>query len=117
MLHFTDQARVVLYKGVNPVKQLIFNATGTDNLNWFQFDKLIEKSWTDMATQPRNLFTIQDPDTGLQRSFIINSEYGDCPNTIGWMMITGTYCDWERPQNTILYSKGSERTNWINYSK
>ena len=112
MIFLITQARVVLYKGGNPVKQLTFNASGTDNVNWFQFDKLTENPWPDMALEARNRFHIED--TGLQRSFIINSVYNDCPNDVGWMMITGTYCSWERPRNTILYSKGSVRNKWDN---
>ena len=65
-----------------------------------------------MAFEARNRFHIED--TVLQRSFIINSVYADCPNDVGWMMITGTYCSWERPQNTILYSKESVLTDWDN---
>ena len=118
-LYCTDQARVVLYKGGNSVKQLKFNAERSDNVNWFQFDKLTENPWRDMATQPRNLFTIE---AALTRSFIINSEYGNhCQGDFGWMVITGTYlyCDWERHygQNAVIYSKGTGRTNWRDYSK
>ena len=114
MLDFPDQARVVLYEGVDPVKQLKFNAVGTDNMNWFQFDKLTENPWTDLGDQPRNLFTIE---TDFQRSFIINSRYGGCPNDEGWMVITGADCSWEQHfgQDAILYSKLDGLANWSHF--
>ena len=111
----TKQARIVLYEGGNPGKQLKFNKMGADNVtDWFQFDKLIaENPWTDMASKARNRFHIED--TRSQRSFIINSVYNGCPNDLGWMAITGTHCPWDQPPNTILYSKESVRTNWNNH--
>lgn len=108
----TKQARIVLYEGGNLVKQLKFNTVGTDVTDWFQFDKLIENPWTDMKPDTLNRFHIED--TGSQRSFIINSVYGGCDNDLGWMVITGTHCDWDRAPNTILYSKESVCTNWNN---
>lgn len=108
----TKQARIVLYEGGNLVKQLKFNTVGTDVTDWFQFDKLIENPWTDMKSNALNRFHIED--TGSQRSFIINSVYGGCDNDLGWMVITGTHCDWDRAPNTILYSKESVCTNWNN---
>lgn len=108
----TKQARIVLYEGGNLVKQLKFNTVGTDVTDWFQFNKLIENPWTDMKSKARNRFHIED--TGSQRSFFINSVYGGCPNDLGWMVITGTNCDWDQPRNTILYSNESVCTNWNN---
>lgn len=110
----TKQARIVLYEGGNLVKQLKFNTVGTDVTDWFQFDKLIENPWTDMKSNALNRFHIED--TGSQRSFFINRVYGGCPNDLGWMVITGTNCDWDKPRNTILYSNESVCTNWNNKS-
>lgn len=116
ILDVTDQARVVLYEGVHPVKELRFDAKGSDNVNWFQFDKLTKNPWTDMDSQPRNLFTIE---TDHQRSFIINSAYPGCPNDVGWMVITGGTCPWEHHfgQGAIIYSKLDGLTNWNTFGK
>ena len=116
MLDFTDQARVVLYNGGDPVKELKFNAKDSDNEHWFNYDRLTENPWTDMDSQPMNLFAIE---ADYQRSFMINSEYGGCPNATGWMMITGAKCSWEQHfgKDAILYSKLDGRTNWNDYGK
>lgn len=107
-----DEARVVLYAGGNSVKELIFNAQGSDKLNWFHFDRLKNDPWSDIRTQPRNFFAI-DPNE-FERSFFINSVYAGCPGDVGWMIIHGAYCGWEKskPPQAILYSKRDGRVNW-----
>ncbi|XP_020618230.1 uncharacterized protein LOC110056128 [Orbicella faveolata] len=110
-----SEARVVLYEGEDPVKEMIFNAKESDNEHWFQFDKLTsEIPWADMNDQPQNRFAIKER---FKRSFIINSEYGRCPKDIGWMVISGGGCPWERHfgRDSILYSKLTGRTNWNVY--
>ena len=103
------------------MKELKFNAKGSNKLNWFSLSRLIQSSWTDMKTQPNNFFSIHgDPRNG--RHFFINSVYDICPKDAGWMVITVPQnCDWEkrfRPrQNVILYSKLSGLTNWNQYSE
>ncbi|XP_078352105.1 uncharacterized protein LOC144636779 isoform X2 [Oculina patagonica] len=114
-----SEARVVLYKGVNAVKDLKFIAKRSDKLNWFQFNKLDQNNlpWNDLATAPRNIFQI---DGSPQRSFYISSVHAGCPNDLGWMVITGPVCDWEKHylprKNVVLYSKQPGRTNWNQYS-
>ena len=111
------QARVVLYKGTESVKELKFNVQGSDSNNWFQFERLTENPWSDMPTQPRNLFTIEE--APWKRSFFINSVYAGCPGDVGWMVITGFPCDWEKHfgEHSVLYSNLPVRTNWNQYGK
>ncbi|KAM7430353.1 Saccharopine dehydrogenase [Porites harrisoni] len=113
------EARVVLYKGGKVMKELKFDAKGSDKLNWFSLSRLTQSSWTDMKTQPNNFFSIRG-DPGNGRHFFINSVYAGCPKDAGWMVITvPPDCDWEkrfRPgKNVILYSKLSGLTNWNQY--
>ena len=104
------------------MKELKFDAKGSDKLNWFSLSRLNQSSWTDMKTQPNNYFSIHG-DPGNGRHFFINSVYGGCPNDAGWMVITvrAPDCDWEkrfRPrENVILYSKLSGLTNWSQYGE
>ena len=103
------------------MKELKFDAKGSDKLNWFSLSRLTQSSWTDMKTQPNNFFSIRG-DPGNGRHFFINSVYGGCPKDAGWMVITvPPDCDWEkrfRPrENVILYSKLSGLTNWNQYGE
>ncbi|KAL9952125.1 hypothetical protein ACROYT_G039334 [Oculina patagonica] len=111
-----SEAWVALYKGGSAVKELKFNAQGSDKLNWFQFDKLDQATlpWNDLPTEPRNIFDI---DPQYRRSFFINSAYGGCGNDDGWMVITGSDCAWEthHAQNAVIYSNQPGHTNWNQY--
>ena len=105
------------------MKELKFNAKGSDKLNWFSFSRLNQSSWTDMKTQPNNYFSIHG-DPGNGRHFLINSNYGGCSKDAGWMVIIAKAppsCDWEKRfqprQNVILYSKRSALTNWNQYGE
>ena len=103
------------------MKELKFDAKGSDKLNWFSLSRLSQSSWTDMKTQPNNVFSIRG-DPGNGRHFFINSVYAGCSKDVGWMVITvPPDCDWEkrlRPrENVILYSKLSGLTNWNQYGE
>ena len=104
MLFLLDflKARVVLYKRGKLMKELKFNAKGSDKLNWFSFSGLNQSSWTDMKTQPKNFFSIHG-DPGNGRHFFINSTvYPGCAKDAGWMAITGPPdCDWERRSGLV----------------
>ena len=91
------------------MKELKFNAKGSDKLNWF-----------DLRSQPKNYFSIfGEPAHG--RRFFINRNYGGCHADAGWLVVTGHICSWEKrflpTKNAILYSKKSVCTNWNTYSE
>lgn len=100
------------------MKELKFNAEGSDKLNWFSAAKLDDSSWTDVKSQPKNSFSIAGRDS---RNFYINRNYGGCARDAGWLGITYTHCGWEKHylprRNVILYSKLSGYTNWNQYSE
>lgn len=109
-----SEAKVVLYEGNSAVKELFFNAQGSDKLNWFSNDKLKEPyPWTDVKNGEQNSFSIQG---SIGRNFFINKSYGGCPGDSGWMVITSTHCSWENrfgeEKNVVLYSKLETYTNW-----
>ena len=94
-------------------KQLLFDTTETDKLNWFSEGKLISSSWTDIKTEPTNYFTIQGDSP---RNFYINRNYDGCDKDAGWLVAgAGITCSWETSaahKNKVLYSKLSTYTNW-----
>ena len=112
------QARVALYKGKNMMKELKFNAQGSDNLTWFSFSRLIQSPWSDIKTEPKNYFSITG-NRAHHRYFFINSIYASCSADAGWLMITGSPCNWEKhfKRNVVIYSKLSVNTKWIDYSE
>ena len=108
-----QQAKVIVYEGGVTKKDLLFDATGTDKLNWFSEGKLISSSWTDIKTEPRNYFSIQGDSP---RNFYINRNYGGCDNDAGWLIAgAGIHCSWETSaarKNKVLYSKLTTYANW-----
>ena len=115
------QAKVVLYTGAASQKELLFNAVGTDKLNWFSVDKLVSSSWTDIKSERRNYFSIQGGCSGGNcRSFFINRNYGGCEVDAGWLVTAGVWCSWETNADhtkRVLYSKLSTYTDWNVKSK
>lgn len=111
-----SQAKVVLYTGAASQKELLFNAVGTDKLNWFSVDKLVSSSWTDIKSERRNFFSIQGGCSGGNcRSFFINRNYGGCGVDAGWLVTAGVWCSWETNADhtkRVLYSKLSTYTDW-----
>lgn len=110
-----SEARVVLYKEGSMVKELKFDARGTDKFNWFRVEKLTNSPWNDIKKEPRNYFSIIGDNGLAKRRFFINRNYGGCPNDHGWMVIIGPACDWEKRRqqlHMILYSKEDGYVNW-----
>ena len=52
------KARVVLYTEGREQLVLKFNASGSDNLNWFEEDKLRQSPWQDIFTTSKNFFSV-----------------------------------------------------------
>lgn len=107
--------RVVLYKNNSEALSITFNATGTDNINWFAKNRSTESPWTDLGSEPQNIFSNIDPHAHLGRSFHINRNYGGCPKDAGWLLVTeGKPCEYEKklPPIVILYSKLHNYTKW-----
>ena len=106
---------MVLYKGGVAVVSLKFSALGTDNLNWFSQNMLLESPWGDLKSSGNlNMFSIP----GGHRNFEISLPYGACETDAGWLLITiDDGCAWERrlPYPSIIYSKLGTSVNWNHY--
>ncbi|XP_068726004.1 uncharacterized protein [Montipora capricornis] len=109
-----SEARVALYKGGSLVKELMFDAKGTDKLNWFAKSKLTGTlPWNDIEKETTNYFAIEG-DPGNNRRFFINRSYGGCPNDMGWMVVSKAGCEWEKAfgEYVILYSNKDTYVPW-----
>ena len=75
---------MVLYNGGVEVVSLKFSALGTDNLNWFSQNMLLESPWGDLKSSGNlNMFSIP----GGHRNFEISLPYGACETDAGWLLI------------------------------
>ena len=118
-LFFFLQVRVVLYKNGSEVLSMLFNAVGSDKLNWFSQARLLSSPWSDLKTASK----LQHFDiTGShKRYFEITYLYGGCPGDVGWLVVGNGACPWERHgssnSSSIRFSKLKGKTNWNNFSK
>ncbi|XP_062603632.1 uncharacterized protein LOC134265443, partial [Saccostrea cucullata] len=55
-----SQVRVQLHKSGTTVAEVVFNGTGTTNINWFSPDRILSSSWSDVTpSQTYNYFSIE----------------------------------------------------------
>ena len=90
-----------------------FNARGTTNLDWFSQNNLLQSPWTDLKSAANIKPFLINGHYG-ERSFEITASYGGCGNDVGWFVIGGPHCDWERfhPVPGILFSKKTHKITW-----
>ena len=115
----------MLYKAGTEVRFLMFNATGTSNINWFSQKQFISSSWTDLKTFHASRFQYFHiyGRRKVKRSFEITKKYEDCKKDSGWLVITSNtsepYCEWARRNKitSIVYSANTQSANFNNYGK
>ena len=97
------------------LKELKFDADGSDNENWFSASKLIHSPYSDTPKESEkyNFFSIKGHKE-LNRYFFINRNYGGCEKDTGWIIIGGQDCEWEKSggKTPILYSTQKTYTTW-----
>ena len=103
----------MLYTNGTEVASIKFNAGGTNNLDWFSQNNLVQSPWTDLKTAT-NLNNFGINGAAIERNFEISANYGGCPRDAGWLVITGRHCQWEKrqPIPAILYSKKTLKITW-----
>ncbi|XP_066302809.1 uncharacterized protein [Branchiostoma lanceolatum] len=100
-------------------KKFIFDGLGSDKSSWFTKSRLISSPYSDISTEPQNIFSIIGEDS-VKRRFYINRNYGGCNNDRGWMVVAdggpSGFCTWERASTSehphVLYSKLSTSVVW-----
>ncbi|CAH3035579.1 unnamed protein product, partial [Pocillopora meandrina] len=110
-----QEVRVVLYTNGAEVMSMRFNARGTTNVDWFTQNNLLQSPWTDLKSAT-NIYPFLINGHSVSRNFEITAKYDGCANDVGWFMIGGPYCAWERfhPVPAILYSKKTHNITWNN---
>ena len=50
---------MTLYENGEEVVALVFDGTGSDNINWFSHSRLISSPWTDLKMSNPNYFSME----------------------------------------------------------
>lgn len=99
-----DKIKVSIYKHGVEKAYIVFDARNSDKLNWFSSDRIIDSSWGNIASIPKQFIGMQtDPSTGLQFSVTQTSQ--QC-STTGWIMVTS-------PQSNCFYEKGLQKPSFF----
>lgn len=93
--------KLALYKMNEEVAYMVFDARGSDYINWFNSSRVITSSWSDLSAEHSfHIFSVEGyhPDNdGYFRSFHITSEYGGCDGDKGQLAVIehDGSCDWD----------------------
>ncbi|XP_035677291.1 uncharacterized protein LOC118416310 [Branchiostoma floridae] len=104
-------------------RDLVFNGVGSNKDNWFSKDRLISSPWTDLKTEPTNIFSIAgyeirySSESYLFRRFHINRSNAGCAADHGWLVVldgNSNVCPWERGTGNprILFSRLPTNVNF-----
>ena len=85
----------MLYTNGAEVMSMKFNARGTTNVDWFTQNNLLQSPWTDLKSAT-TLKPFRINGHYGARNFEITAKYAGCPSDVGWFIIGGSYCAWER---------------------
>lgn len=122
-LSLNHQARVVLSRGGNSQKELVFQASEKGQSNWYSAATLINSSWSDLKTETTNLFKIRPfcLHGRICRVFVINRQGSVCRDAEGWVMFPlDMSCTWNTtsfPVRHFMYSKGDTYARWSDESE
>ena len=114
-----DEVLFAVFVKGQMVKNVVFNARGSNYINWFEANRVVSSSWTDLKTASHNYFSIigHDRPSGHYRKFYISHKYNGCDRDLGWFTVSdmpNSLCPWERsvaiPE--FLYAPGNTMAFW-----
>ncbi|XP_071965083.1 uncharacterized protein [Antedon mediterranea] len=93
------KVKFTFYNDGEEVMTLIFNGIGSNKMNWFDKDRLLQTPYPDMLTSTFNHFEI-GPVIGpcpICRMWYISKNHGGCNVDKGWVAVTShNACVWDR---------------------
>ena len=99
---------------------MLFDAVGTDKLNWFSQAKLLSSPWSDLKTAKILQYFNITGSIPNRRYFEITYRYGGCPGDVGWLVVGNGACPWERQGSkspSIRFNKLKVSNNWNDFGK
>ena len=113
---------MVLYKSGKEVLVLRFNASNSDNKNWFSEGNILQSPWEDILSKPKLSFKFDAwPLATGYRAFYIVKAHVYCEEDSGWLSVGDSKdCNWEirMPDGIkIVYSKLKTFAVYDNTSK
>ncbi|XP_025104625.1 uncharacterized protein LOC112570390 [Pomacea canaliculata] len=112
-----DKVKLAVYEGGVEKAYMIFTGLGSNYINWFSADRLVQSSWKDLKSSAHSYFDITGFSArGTFRRFYVSKNHGGCPGDNGWLNIkdAGNSCPWETSNQNpaFVYSKAETVINW-----
>ncbi|GFR92044.1 hypothetical protein ElyMa_002608200 [Elysia marginata] len=80
-----DEVLLAVFDKGRVVKRIVFNGRGSTITSWFEKNRVILSSWTDLKTKEQNIFSIEgETRPQYMRRFYINFDYTTCDAFGGW---------------------------------
>ena len=79
--------RLALYENGREVAFLLFDGVGTDKMNWFSKERILDSSWNHLRYDSPFNFASVAGDGQFGRRFFINIRYGGCENDHGFIVL------------------------------
>ncbi|GFN98865.1 hypothetical protein PoB_002537100 [Plakobranchus ocellatus] len=95
-----DEVLLAVFNKGQLVKNIVFNGRSSTPTTWFEANRVVVSSWSDLKTQSHNFFSMEgDPRPQYKRRFFINHKYNTCQGDLGWFFVgesNGNGCPMEK---------------------
>ncbi|KAH3725505.1 hypothetical protein DPMN_051349 [Dreissena polymorpha] len=93
--------KFALYKGNREVAYVLFNGSGSSNLDWFTYSRVLLSSWPGLTSKEQyNIFSIDGILSGqtVIRRFLMNKRFEGCDKDRGYVAVIdgGSACAWDQ---------------------
>jgi len=111
------EARVAVYTAGVEKAFVQFTNLAQDRANWYAKANIKKTTWIDLVGAAPNFFSITG-DSGAQRGWFINNNYGGCPVDAGWLKVgepPAGPCGWDNmygAHTDIIYANFPVNQNW-----
>ncbi|KAK3757832.1 hypothetical protein RRG08_049115 [Elysia crispata] len=111
-----DEVFFAIYVNNHVVKHIILNGRNSTSTNWFEKNRVIVSSWSDLKSSPQKLCSIVGH-SYHKRRFMVNNLYQFCSTDKGWFFAGDTasgHCPWEKKLvlPAFLYASDNTAAVW-----
>ncbi|XP_060079373.1 uncharacterized protein LOC132558784 [Ylistrum balloti] len=116
-----SEVKLELYKAGVRVVNIRFDGKGSNYIDWFGTNRLIDSGWKTMSKS--RLFEHFSIYGFCWRKFYINQSFGGCSNDQGWMVVIDVNLescscryDIQSDRPAFLFAPGEDITRWNNHN-
>ncbi|GFN98866.1 hypothetical protein PoB_002537200 [Plakobranchus ocellatus] len=113
-----DEVLLAVFNKGQLVKNIVFNGRSSTPTTWFEANRVVVSSWSDLKTQSHNFFSMEgELRAQYRRRFFINHDYTTCEAFRGWFFVgesTGNGCLMEKSLSKPIfqYATGNTMAVW-----